>query len=70
MKKALFLGIAGSFFFAFTFILNRSMNLEYGGFRPVLRAFDTGVGLWGILADSGILADDHCGRGAFDSAFP
>ena len=30
MKKALFLGIAGSFFFAFTFILNRSMNLSGG----------------------------------------
>lgn len=30
MKKALFLGIAGSFFFAFTFILNRSMNLGGG----------------------------------------
>lgn len=27
MKKALLYGIAGSFFFAFTFILNRSMNL-------------------------------------------
>lgn len=31
MKKALFLGILGSFFFAFTFVLNRSMNLS-GGF--------------------------------------
>ncbi len=30
MKKALFLGIASSFFFAFTFILNRSMNLSGG----------------------------------------
>ncbi|MCD8122682.1 MAG: multidrug resistance efflux transporter family protein [Clostridiales bacterium] len=30
MKKALFLGIAASFFFAFTFILNRSMNLAGG----------------------------------------
>lgn len=30
MKKALLLGIAGSFFFAFTFILNRSMNLGGG----------------------------------------
>lgn len=30
MKKALFLGMAGSFFFAFTFILNRSMNLGGG----------------------------------------
>lgn len=30
MKKALFLGIAGFFFFAFTFILNRSMNLGGG----------------------------------------
>lgn len=30
MKKALVLGIAGSFFFAFTFILNRSMNLGGG----------------------------------------
>lgn len=28
MKKALLYGIAGSFFFAFTFILNRSMNLS------------------------------------------
>ena len=30
MKKSLILGIAGSFFFAFTFILNRSMNLGGG----------------------------------------
>lgn len=30
MKKALFLGITGSFFFAFTFVLNRSMNLGGG----------------------------------------
>jgi len=30
MKKALFLGILGSFFFAFTFVLNRSMNLGGG----------------------------------------
>lgn len=30
MKKALFLGITGSFFFAFTFILNRSMHLSGG----------------------------------------
>lgn len=30
MKKAFFLGIAGSFFFAFTFILNRSMHLSGG----------------------------------------
>lgn len=30
MKKALLLGIAASFFFAFTFILNRSMNLTGG----------------------------------------
>ncbi|MFA9376073.1 MAG: multidrug resistance efflux transporter family protein [Lachnotalea sp.] len=30
MKKALILGIAGSFFFAFTFILNRSMHLSGG----------------------------------------
>jgi drug/metabolite transporter (DMT)-like permease len=29
-NKALFLGIAASFFFAFTFILNRSMNLSGG----------------------------------------
>lgn len=30
MKKALLLGISGSFFFAFTFVLNRSMNLSGG----------------------------------------
>ncbi len=30
MKKALVLGITGSFFFAFTFVLNRSMNLGGG----------------------------------------
>ncbi|MBQ0000044.1 MAG: multidrug resistance efflux transporter family protein [Clostridiales bacterium] len=30
MKKSLFLGILGSFFFAFTFVLNRSMNLAGG----------------------------------------
>ena len=28
--KALILGIAGSFFFAFTFVLNRSINLSGG----------------------------------------
>ena len=39
MKKALFLGIASSFFFAFTFLLNRSMNLTggYWGFSASLR---------------------------------
>lgn len=30
MKKALPLGVLGSFFFAFTFVLNRSMNLSGG----------------------------------------
>lgn len=30
MKKAFFLGITASFFFAFTFVLNRSMNLSGG----------------------------------------
>lgn len=30
MRKALLLGIAASFFFAFTFVLNRSMNLAGG----------------------------------------
>jgi len=30
MKKALLLGIAGSFFFAFTFVLNRSMHMAGG----------------------------------------
>ena len=30
MKKAFLLGVAGSFFFAFTFILNRSMHLSGG----------------------------------------
>ncbi len=30
MKKALILGILGSFFFAFTFLLNRNMNLTGG----------------------------------------
>ena len=30
MRRALFLGILGSFFFAFTFVLNRSMNLAGG----------------------------------------
>lgn len=32
MKKPLVLGIIASFFFAFTFILNRSMNLSGGHF--------------------------------------
>lgn len=32
MKKALFYGIIASFFFAFTFVLNRSMNLNGGSF--------------------------------------
>jgi drug/metabolite transporter (DMT)-like permease len=30
MRKAFLLGLAGSFFFAFTFVLNRSMNLSGG----------------------------------------
>ncbi len=30
MKRAFLLGVAGSFFFAFTFVLNRSMNLSGG----------------------------------------
>ena len=30
MKKALFYGILASFFFAFTFLLNRSMHLAGG----------------------------------------
>lgn len=30
MKKAFILGLLGAFFFAFTFILNRSMNLAGG----------------------------------------
>ena len=30
--KAMFLGILSSFFFAFTFLLNRSVNLEGGDF--------------------------------------
>jgi len=32
MKKALLNGVLASFFFAFTFVLNRSMNLS-GGYR-------------------------------------
>ena len=43
MKKALPFGILGSFFFAFTFVLNRSMNLS-GGYwlwNAVLRYFFT-----------------------------
>lgn len=41
MKKALLLGILGSFFFAFTFLLNRSMNLSGGSwlFSGSLRFF-------------------------------
>lgn len=41
MKKALLLGIVGSFFFAFTFLLNRSMNLAGGSwlFNGSLRFF-------------------------------
>ena len=30
MKKAFFLGVAASFFFAFTFVLNRKMDLAGG----------------------------------------
>lgn len=43
MKKALLYGVVGSFFFAFTFVLNRSMNLA-GGYwlwSAVLRYFFT-----------------------------
>lgn len=32
MTKALILGIAASFFFAFTFILNQQMNISGGSF--------------------------------------
>ena len=59
MKKALGLGILGSFFFAFTFILNRSMNLS-GGFwmwSAVLRYVYTlpilAVILWKKSSDAG-----------------
>lgn len=51
MKKALFLGILASFFFAFTFVLNRSMNLG-GGYwlwSASLRYYFTLLILWVIL---------------------
>lgn len=54
MKKALTCGIVGSFFFAFTFVLNRSMNLA-GGYwlwSAVLRYFLTLPILFLLLAPS------------------
>lgn len=54
MKKALLFGIVGSFFFAFTFVLNRSINLA-GGFwlwSAVLRYFLTLPILFLLLASS------------------
>lgn len=51
MARALFLGILGSFFFAFTFILNRSMSLGGGfwGWSGVLRYVFTLILLFIIL---------------------
>lgn len=51
MKKALFLGITASFFFAFTFVLNRSMNLggDYFLWGAVLRYFFTLVIMGAVL---------------------
>lgn len=55
MKRALAYGILASFFFAFTFILNRSMNLA-GGYwlwAACLRYFFTLPILWLMLAKGG-----------------
>ena len=55
MKKALFYGILASFFFAFTFLLNRSMHLA-GGYwlwSACLRYLFTFPILAAVLAISG-----------------
>ena len=54
MKKALIYGILASFFFAFTFILNRSMNLAggYWMWAASLRYLFTFPILWIMLAGS------------------
>jgi drug/metabolite transporter (DMT)-like permease len=51
MKRAFLLGVAGSFFFAFTFVLNRSMNLSGGSWiwTGALRYFFTFPMLWLIV---------------------
>lgn len=55
MKKALFYGLLASAFFAFTFIFNRSMNLDGGYFlwSAVLRYLFMLPVLWGIVRVKG-----------------
>lgn len=55
LKKPLKIGVAASFFFAFTFILNRSMNLSGGPFlwSGSLRYFFMFPLLWIVLAPTG-----------------
>lgn len=55
MKKALFAGILASFFFAFTFILNRSMHLGGGSWvwSACLRYYFTLPILWVVLLFQG-----------------
>lgn len=55
MKKALFAGILASFFFAFTFILNRSMHLGGGSWvwSACLRYYFTLPILWAVLIFQG-----------------
>ena len=55
MKKALFAGILASFFFAFTFILNRSMHLGGGSWvwSACLRYYFTLPILWAVLLFQG-----------------
>lgn len=55
MKKALFYGLLASAFFAFTFIFNRSMNLDGGYFlwSAVLRYLFMLPVLWGIVRAKG-----------------
>ena len=36
-------------------------SVEYGGLRAVLSAADPGIGIWGVLAGGGVLADHDCG---------
>lgn len=63
MKNAVFLGVAGAFFFAFTFILNKSMHLSGGNWiwSASLRYMFT-------LPILGLIVGMRCGLGNIHAA--
>lgn len=69
MKKALVYGIAASFFFAFTFVLNRSMNLSggYWMWSACLRYLFTLPLMWALVRRRGgtrpVLEDIRANKG-------